>query len=200
MPHLNVWQRVLAEKRGEVEAALLAARAQARYDELYARRPRFAHRALRSHLEQNILPGLALYQTLREEDDDQEAILAEMETLFEAAFARLRKLMPLLGRTLDPFAVFRKAAHWVLRFGFPPQGWEMEWVEDSDRCLAFNVRHCIYLDVLTAYGVPELTALYCKTDDWLSEALPSSITWERTKTLGRGDDRCDFRWCRATPG
>ncbi|MGA9349224.1 MAG: L-2-amino-thiazoline-4-carboxylic acid hydrolase [Anaerolineae bacterium] len=123
-----------------------------------------------------------------------------METLFRAAFAGLRGLMPLLGRLPDPFALFRQAAHCVLRFGFPPQGWEMEWVEDSGQWLAFNVRRCFYLDVFTAYGAPELTALYCKIDDLMYEALPSSITWERTKTLGRGDDLCDFRWCRASTG
>ena len=199
MPHLDVWQRAMAEERGEVEAAMLAARVQARYDDLYAGRPRFTHRALRSHLERNILPGLALYQVLGEESSDQEAVLAEVETLFGVAFVQLGKLMPLLGRRPDPFAVFRQAAHWVVRFGFPPQGWEMELVEDSDQCYAFDVHRCFYLDVLAAYSAPELTALYCKMDDLVYESLPSSITWERTKTLGRGDDCCNFRWCRVVP-
>jgi hypothetical protein len=72
----------------------------------------------------------------------------------------------------------------------------MEPVEDNDRCFAYDVHRCFYLDVLTAYGAPELTALYCKMDDLMYEALPPTITWERAKTLGRGDDRCDFRWCR----
>ena len=71
MPGLSAWQRALAEKRGEAEAAMLAARVQARYDELCAQRPHFANIALRAHLEGNILPGLALYQVLREERDDQ---------------------------------------------------------------------------------------------------------------------------------
>jgi hypothetical protein len=53
--------------------------------------------------------------------------------------------------------------------------------------------------MFTAYGAPELTPLYCQGDDSLFEGLPASITWERTKTLGRVDDCCDFRWCRATP-
>lgn len=196
MPYLSTWQSMLAQKRGQIEAAILAARAQARYDDLYARRPHFSHRALRLHLERNILPGLALYQTLREENDDQDAVLAEVETLFGAVFGQLRKLMPLLGRLSDPFDGFRKVAHWVIRLGFPPEGWEMEPVEDSDRCFAYDVHRCFYLDVLTAYGAPELTTLYCKMDDLMYEALPPTITWKRTKTLGRGDDRCDFRWCQ----
>ena len=200
MPHLDAWQRALAEERGEVAAAMLAARVQARYDELYANRPRFDQRALRVHLEHNILPGLALYQVLREENNDREAALAETERLFEAAFGRLGGLMSLIGHLPQPFAAFRRGAHLIIRLGFPPQGWETEIVEDSDRCFAYNVYRCFYLDVLTAYGAPELTALYCKMDDLVYESLPSSITWERAKTLGRGDDYCDFRWCRVTPG
>ena len=66
MPYLDAGQQVLAEVRGPVQAALLAARVQARYDDLYAHRLRFAQPALRQHYEEGILPSLALYQTLRE--------------------------------------------------------------------------------------------------------------------------------------
>lgn len=200
MPRLAVWQRALAEARGEAEAARLAARAQARYDQLYAGRPRSANRALRFHLEQGILPGLALYQTLLEESGDRQAVLAEMERLTMSALAGARRLIPLLGLLPEPFAVFRLLWRWFMRIGFPAEGWELEMVEDSQDCIAFNMRRCFYLDTFTSYGAPELTPVYCAQDDVLFELLPPSITWERTMTLGRGHDRCDFRWCRAAPG
>ena len=200
MPGLSAWQRALAEKRGEAEAAMLAARVQARYDELCAQRPHFANIALRAHLEGNILPGLALYQVLREERDDQDAVLEEVEALFQVLYGpdRLGRLMSLLELLPKSFTMFRKATRWALRLGFPPEGWDMETVEDSDQSFAFNVHRCLYLDALTAHGAPELTPLYCKADDWLAETLPAAISWERTKTLGRGDDVCNFRWCHAT--
>lgn len=81
MPHLALWYRMLAQTRGAATAALLAARAQARYDQLYARRTRYANRALRGHLGPGVLPVLAMYQVLREENDDQANAIAEMETL-----------------------------------------------------------------------------------------------------------------------
>ena len=55
-------------------------------------------------------------------------------------------------------------------------------------------------DTLTAHGAPELTAVYCQGDDILFEALPPSITWDRTMTMGRGGERSDFRWCRRDNG
>lgn len=199
MPHFALWRRVLAEKRGEAEAARLLARAQARYDELYAERPRPPSRVLRFHIERSILPGLALYQTLLDETDDRQAVLSEMESLLTPSLASLRWLMPILGRLPDPFAAFRRIVPAVVRFGFPPEGWAIEPVEDNGDCIAFDIHRCIYLDTLTSYGAPELTPVYCGGDDTLFAALPPSITWERTMTLGQGDVHCDFRWCRGTP-
>jgi len=200
MPRAALWQRVLAAKHGEVEAAVLMARVRARYDELYAQRPRFAHRALRLHLERGILPGLAIYQVLRETTSDREAALAEVGTLLEASamHSPQRRLISILSYLPNPFALFRQPARWSMR-NYPAAGWETEWVEDNPQCLAFNIHHCFYLDVLAAYGAPELTSLFCKGDDVMFAALPPSIIWERRGTLGRGNALCDFRWRRAAP-
>ena len=199
MPNLKIWQRALIEKHGEVQGAILAARAQARYEELYHERPRFTHPALRWHLEQNILPGLALYQVLHEGKNRRDAALEETGSLLamgstSRALTRLlkvRRSLPL------PFASFRQILR-ISLFAYPQQGWDIERLEDNKTNFAFNMHRCFYLDVLTAYGAPELTAMFCRLDDLAYAALPS-IRWERTKTLGRGDDLCDFRWSRSEP-
>lgn len=201
MPYLGIGQQVLAETRGKVKAALLAARVQARYDELHAQRPRFHHPALRRHLEEGILPGLALYQILREDNDDQDAVLAEIDRILAAMVERSgrRQLVQVMARLPEPFAILRIANRWAMKLVYPPEGWRFEWVEDSDQCIAYDARECFYVDVLTAYGAPELVAHLCTVDDLLFGDLPG-ISWERTKTLGRGDDRCNFRFCRAIEG
>ncbi len=198
MPRFTITQRALAETRGAIPAALLAARIQARYEELYTHRPRFSQPALRQHLESSILPGLAVYQTLREETDNQAAVMAEIDRVLSAWIERSGQpeQMRLLGRLPDPFAFLRFANRLVLKTNYPPEGWNIEWVEDSDRCVAFDIHECFYLKVLTGYGAPELTAHFCRGDDLLYGNLPG-IAWGRTRTLGRGDDRCNFRFSRA---
>lgn len=195
MPHLSVWQREMAKSRGQVQASMLAARVQRRYDELYASRPQFAARILRVHLEMIILPGLALYQILCEDNDDQEAVVAEVETLIAATFGRFGRVMSLLNTLPDSWTVFRAITRQTLRLGFPPQGWHIEPVQDDEHCIAFDYHRCFYLDVLRAYEVPELAPVYCKMDDMLYESLPSAIVWERRGTLASGAECCDFRWC-----
>ncbi len=198
MPRLDISRRALAETRGEVQAALLASRVQFRYDELYAHRPHFDQPALRRHLESSILPGLALYQTLREENDNQEAVMAEIDRLFAAwvNHSSQRQQIRLLERLPDPYPLLRLGNRLALKMNFPPEGWRIQWIEDSDACVAYDIRECFYLNVLTAYGAPELTAHFCRGDDQLYGNL-HGISWERTRTLGQGDDRCNFRFTRA---
>ena len=69
------------------------------------------------------------------------------------------------------FTRFRLIARTVLRRGFPPQGWDTEMVEDSERSYAFNMRSCFCLDVLSARGAPELTHFYCQMDELFYEEL-----------------------------
>jgi hypothetical protein len=200
MPNSKTWQRALSEKHGEVHGAILAAHIQARYEALYNERPHFTHPALRWHLEQNILPGLALYQVLSQENNDRDAVLAEVGSLLAIGstskalnnLVNMHKYLPL------PFAIFRQILR-ISLLAYPVQGWDIKQIEDSETSFAFNIHRCFYLDVLTAYGAPELTALYCRLDDLAYAAMSPSIKWERTKTLGRGDDCCDFRWKRVEP-
>jgi hypothetical protein len=83
-----------------------------------------------------------------------------------------------------------------MRSSFPPQGWDTEWVEVSSQAVAFNLHRCFYVDVLTEYGAAELTPFYCRLDDLIYEDVSPHVRWDRTKTLGRGDDCCDFRFTR----
>jgi len=195
MPDLPKFQQALSEERSVVETAFLAGQAQFRYAKLLEERPRFANAALRSHLEDNILLGLALYQTLLAAHGSQDAALAEMEQLLVRTQTTGGKIMRALGHLPAPFQFFRRATRWVTRFGFPSEGWEITWREDNPHCIAFDITRCFYLEMLTAYDAPELTPLYCQLDDWMYGQLPAPITWLRTTTLARGGDRCDFRWC-----
>jgi hypothetical protein len=182
-------------RRGRAEAALLAARVQARFMVLYQQRPRFAHRALRLHLEHNLLPGLALYQVLREAHGGSDSALAEWDELAGAAGSSpAQRSVRLLNYLPSSFALFRAVTRALMKAAFPADGWTYTWVEDSDRRIAFNIERCFYLTVLTYYGAPELTAHFCGLDDRVAEALPPWIEWARTTTLARGGAACDFCW------
>lgn len=188
MPHAGQW-------RGELAAELMA-RAEARYTELYWERTRYDHPALRQHLEENILPGLALYQVLRDDGYDEADALRTTERLLAADLLRQRRPLELLGRLPFFFWLLRAVTRRFMARNFPPQGWQVEWRDEGRDVVAFDMKSCFYLDVLTQYGAPELTPVYCALDDVVYEDVSPHVRWDRTRTLGRGDDCCDFRFRR----
>ena len=54
-----------------------------------------------------------------------------------------------------------------------------------------DVISCPYCRYFTELSCPELTKLYCENDDQIYGNLPG-LKFERTGTLGKGAERCDF--------
>jgi hypothetical protein len=193
-PYLHAWQHLLAQERGAEQAAVIAADVRQRHAVLSTQRPPISLPAQTKRLRNLILPGLALYQALQVVNTCQESCLAETERLFKATlFVNERKFTALLNHLPDPFPIVRLMLRQVERASHVEA--EQEIIEDSPQCFAFNARRCFLLETLRFYQAPELTPLYCKTDDWVAEAMPK-VRWLRTQTLGRGDAVCDFHWER----
>jgi hypothetical protein len=197
-PQLRAVQQGLQEKHGEVEAAFLAGRVQQRYEELYIHRPLFRNPRVQVHINRNVLPALALYQVLVEQcGDRQRALLEVQKLLLQVLMSKGRLVMRLLHHVPDPFAVLRRAVRLVNKAAFPAPAWDMTYLVDDGQVIAFEIHDCLYVNVLAAYGVPELAQIFCQVDDALAANFPAGISWERESTLARGGQCCDFRYARA---
>jgi hypothetical protein len=198
MPNAKVWQRILTEDLGAVQAGVFIARVRQRYKELKFKRPIFRNMVLDFHVTGGILPGLALYQSLREEVVNQDEAIAQVHRIFETWFNRYPPLNmrfnQLMQYTPENFGIFRRLTRLVTERLFPAPGWRYEFIDDNNASLAFNIHECFYLKVLDYYHAPELTPVFCRLDDYLMGAMPPSIAWGRTQTIGMGADCCNFRW------
>ena len=197
--YLKRWEKVLASRFGKTQAQVMAARVQIEYQKLCVATTPPSDRALRFHLYQSILPGLALYRVLLAQGLSKKAALVEVDQIFTVSFSAGTKLMRFQLPGVTPFELLRKTTPRSLKLIFPESGWKKEWVENSPTSLAFNIHSCFYLEVLASQGARELTTIYCKFDDLMFNNLPASIRWERTQTLGRGHQLCNFRWSNQAP-
>jgi hypothetical protein len=78
-----------------------------------------------------------------------------------------------------------------LSFPFNAPGYLIKAVS-ADKGTAFDVVRCPIADFFRAEGAVDLcTASWCNLDYGLAELTHEKLV--RTKTLVRGDDRCDFR-------
>lgn len=196
LPHAVVFESALCDKLGEARARETIQKTQHRYQALFAERKQYSERALRKHLEENILPGVALYQTLLGDEDMRERAEELVEAVFRAWGTSSRQSIEPMGRLPFFYGLLRVMVKPMMRLNFPEPGWEMEWVEVSGQEISFNMKSCFYLDVLEGYGLPELTAQYCWLDDLIYEDVSPYVRWARKRTLGRGDACCDFRFER----
>ena len=194
MPRRAAVQRELLKLKGDEAAGQLTAAAQEIYRDLYKARSRFLSPAVNIHVTSNMLPALALYRALLDAGDSQEEALGVVDTILEAETRRLVRIVRLVKYFPEPFKVFGFLQRWVARIGFPPEGWDIRYLQDDNQRVAYNIRRCVYVDVLTRFGAPELAPLFCKSDDRMFASMPESIRWQRTGTMANGAEYCDFRW------
>ncbi len=148
--------------------------------------------AMRFHTESRIFPAAAIYLTAKERLGDHTAFgIVENAAVdrTDALGKKLARLMRLPGmrslfiRIWDPLV--RKV------FG-PDNGFRNVFYPKREGEYRMDVLECPYCRYFTELGCPELTRIYCENDERTYGNLPG-IAFERTGTLGKGADRCDFR-------
>ncbi len=58
----------------------------------------------------------------------------------------------------------------------------------------YHVLRCPYVQFCKAYGCPEIITVFCDSDDVSFGNIHPRLIWGRTKTIGRGDSYCDFKY------
>jgi hypothetical protein len=69
-------------------------------------------------------------------------------------------------------------------------------VDAGEKCFGFDIRRCLYYEVLRDAGRPELGPILCDYDHILASTLESWIDFKRHETIANGDKRCTFRYCK----
>ena len=181
----TVSQRFPAQKDA-LTAALAARLAQLRAENADASKKK------QRHLEGQILPGIAVYETLQTVMPRNEALQTVHGYVEERAY-RLKKiflrLMRIPGLYKKVPGIF--AAQTPKFFGISA-GFEANEIRTTGGVWRIDMTRCPYHDECVRCGCPELCHCFCDSDDITYDGLHPKLIWQRTMTLGRGDDGCDF--------
>ena len=144
------------------------------------------------HLESQILPGIAAYETLQTVMPKDEAL----DTVHEYVAARARKMRKILLVLMRIPGLYKKVpgvftTQTRKMFG-TTAGFAATEHQTGDGVWRIDMTKCPYHDTCVQYGCPELCPCFCDSDDIAYDGLHKNLIWRRTKTLGRGDDCCDF--------
>ena len=151
-----------------------------------------ATREKQRHLENQILPGIAAYETLQKVMPKEEALQTVHGYVEQKAWRMkkaLLKLMRLPGLYRIVPAIFARETPKL--FGVTA-GFAATDIQTTGGVWRIDMAKCPYHDTCAQYGCPELCHCFCDSDDITYDGLHPRLYWHRTKTLGRGNDCCDF--------
>ena len=183
--------------RAEIENLLPKAQADALWqratEKLTSILTRYADlpKGVRRHTDTRIFPSAAIYLTAKETLGEKTAFaLIENAAIALtcstgkklARVLRLPGMRSLFIRVWDPLT--RKI------FG-PDNGFRNTFYPKKKGEYRMDVLACPYCRYFAELGCPELTRIYCENDERVYGKLPG-IVFERTGTLGKGAQRCDF--------
>ena len=122
---------------------------------------------------------LAVWKALKEEEEDAVDVHD-----FGAAILNNREHLPPI---ISDDGI---EENWTDSPGTHPGEWQIEFVEDVDYDMAYNVTSCAECGLYAQYDAMDLMPYMCASDDFDA----SMVGLRRTKTIALGHDHCDFRF------
>ena len=143
------------------------------------------------HTDNYIFPSAAIYLTLKEVDNQEQAYEIVENAAIEHSTEtgrKIAKMMSIPGMK----SLFIKIWNPLTKklFG-PDSGFKNVFYQNKKGEYRMDVVACPYNKYFTELGCPELTKIFCANDNRCYGNLPG-IEFKRSGTLGTGADRCDF--------
>ena len=192
----------IMKKKAHIKAEMDRAMPKAQSDELwraatekldsilvrYAALPKGVH----MHTDKRIFPSAAIYLTVKGVFGQREAYSIIENAAAEGCKGIAKKLVTLM-RVPGMRGLFISIWNPLTRRVFGKNnGFQNVSYPKEKGAYRMDIIACPYCRYFTELGCPELTKIYCENDERTYGNLPG-IVFERTGTLGKGADRCDFR-------
>ena len=143
------------------------------------------------HTDGFIFPAAAIYLAMKKVDPDMaydvmKKIMAEKSTKTRQTIAKWCRIP---GFRKFFLAMWDSGSHKM--FG-ETAGFKNVFYPKEKGCFRMDIIQCPYNIYLTEQGCPELNILFCENDVYSYGNLPG-LKFSRTKTIGAGDELCDFK-------
>ena len=145
----------------------------------------------RMHTDDRIFPAAAVYLTVKEERGEKTAYAVVENAAIKGCAGTAKKLAGLM-KIPGMRGLFVKLWDPLTRKIFGANsGFSNVFYPKEKGAYRMDVTSCPYCRHFTELGCPELTKIFCENDERVYGNLPG-LKFERTGTLGKGADRCDF--------
>ena len=189
---LEDMQKQVAGRFEKEQGQRIAAAMKKEYDELCSE---FAKKQdpMEHHKRNNIYPVVTAFHALLAEGMDRKeaAQLANdcFLVLMEEPANAIRKMMKIPGAyKLMPF-IWKKA---MPKLFSEESGFAFDFYPTGKNRVKFDMTKCPYLQTCKDLDCMELAPTFCTTDDVCYGNMHPKLIWNRTKTLAKNGEACDF--------
>ncbi len=183
----------LEKKYGGEKARRILEKAVRRYDALVAEN-RDEPKAYYMHTRERIYPSIAVFDALLDEGVGRGEAAEFVTGYYRWRSAGMAEKIRKIFRIPGLYRVVPKFFFSMTKKSFGPQvGFKSENQYLGKGEMRFDMVKCPYQDQCVRYGCPEIVRGFCDADDICYGHMHPKVSWDRTKTIGRGDGVCDFR-------
>ena len=197
---MNDAEKIMKKKaviKAELDKALPKAQSDALWREATVKLDGFLTRysalpkGVHMHTDSRILPSAAIYLTVKEAVGPEKAYRIIEDAAIHGCAEIEKKLQRLMKLPGMP-GLFLKAWDPLTKKMFASgNGFQNVFYPKKKGEYRMDIIACPYCRTFTELGCPELTRIFCENDERIYGRLPG-LQFERSGTLGKGAERCDF--------
>ncbi len=142
----------------------------------------------------NLITSLAMVTVLEESGKTRkEAVDAVANAMYSFIEPQIASMKKLAGHSwFVGFLKFSMPIKFRHTLGY---GWDVEFPQRPKDVFSMTTHKCIYQQLFSKYGMPEMTAVFCKVDDILYSNLPCA-EFTYTEQIGTGGTMCDYSFIK----
>ena len=190
MKSKKLFKTEIAKRFAPSETEKIWADAENRLFELYASHTDLP-KGVSAHTDSFIFPAAAIYLAMKEADSEiaYDIMKTKMAEKSDKMGQMIAKCCRLPGFKKFFLSMWDTMSHKM--FG-ESAGFKNVFYPKEKDCFRMDITQCPYHTYLTEAGCPELNILFCENDVHSYGNLPG-LKFTRTKTIGAGDELCDFK-------
>ena len=151
-------------------------------------------KAVKAHTFKVIYPAVSYYKAMQEKGISKEEAYRIMYDAFtndaKKDYDSMKMMLKIPGAYKLVPLMWKKVTKNM--FGFDA-GFVFSFYPTDNTEARFDMTKCPYCEIFKKLGCFELTKILCHTDDVKNDDLHPKLLWHRTKTMGNGDELCDFQ-------
>lgn len=184
--------REMEQRLGKEAGSALSVTAENRWLQLCKTLPSYPPQ-LHSHLLHNIFPAMSIFDALLSDGRSREEAARLTDEIFSACMEKIAENIRKLCRIPGMY----KIIPWIFgtmafKLFSPEAGFAADLHKEGKGRARFDMTACPYYETCKNLGYPELAPVFCHSDDICYGNMHPKLKWNRTKTIARGADLCDF--------